>query len=130
MCRDHTATSITLISNLEGLHFKVPTSISSCFGEHGHGTAEMLGISDLIPSIAATIAAGNAPWLRRFLPGCVCQSGAGAEGLTCVGHRGDLGSTGEGLDPVGKLEDWGKVLGSLMSNDDMGLSENGVYPQL
>ena len=48
MCRDHTATSIKLISNLEGLHFKVPTSISSCFGEHGHGTAEMLGISDLI----------------------------------------------------------------------------------
>lgn len=57
---------IHLISNLEGHHFKVPTSISSCFGEHGHGTAEMLGISDLIPSFRSwerTAAEAVPSWL-------------------------------------------------------------------
>ena len=89
---------------------EVPSSISSCFGEHGHGTAEMLGISDLINPPSIAINANAAPWPRRILPGCLCQSGAGIEGLTGVGHGGDLGATGEGLDPGGTWEEHGRIL--------------------
>ena len=109
--RDHTANSIKLISNysnLEGLHF------SRCQPQYPRALVNMAMAqlkcwgSQISQSSSSIAAAFHAPWLRRFLPGCLCQSGAGAEGLTCVGHRGDLGSTGEGLDPVGKFKDWGK----------------------
>lgn len=115
-CRDHTANSIKLISNLEGLHFKVPTSISSCFGEHGHGTAEMLGISDISshPSQLGrrTVAEAVPSWLpvpvrrRRWRP-------------HLCGPPRRSGFNWRRPGSSGKIEGLGKVLESLISNYNM-----------